>query len=53
MPELGSYSVYVLSAYGVSLTLLAALVMMTLRKSGKVKAELAKIEARREAQRHG
>lgn len=51
MPDLGSYSVYVLSAYGVSLSLLVLLVLSTLRQSAQVRAELAVIEARRENRR--
>ncbi len=51
MPDLGSYSVYVLSAYGVSLSLLVLLVLSTLRQSAHVRAELAVIEARRENRR--
>ncbi len=53
MPDLGSYSVYVLSSYAVSLSLLALLVWVTLRASSKMKAELDVIEARREAKRNG
>ena len=53
MPDLGSYSIYVLSAYGVSIALLVLLVLGTLRRSGQVRAELAVIEARREAKRNG
>lgn len=51
MPDLGSYSVYVLSAYAVSLSLLVLLVLSTLRQSAQVRAELAVIEARRENRR--
>lgn len=51
MPDLGSYSVYVLSAYAVSLSLLVLLVLSTLRQSAQVRAELAVIEARREDRR--
>lgn len=51
MPDLGSYSVYVLGAYGVSLSLLVLLVLSTLRQSAQVRAELAVIEARREDRR--
>ncbi len=51
MPDLGSYSVYVLSAYGVSLSLLVLLVLSPLRQSAQVRAELAVIEARRENRR--
>ncbi|MFD1341767.1 heme exporter protein CcmD [Litorisediminicola beolgyonensis] len=46
MPELGKYAVYVLSAYGVSLALLAALIWLSLRRSAQVKSELDKVERR-------
>lgn len=51
MPDLGSYSVYVLSAYGVSFALLALIIFTSLRRSAKTLAELSDIEARRDAAR--
>ena len=44
MPDLGKYAVTVLSAYGVSLVLLAALVILSLRRGRRVRAELRQIE---------
>lgn len=46
MPDLGKYAGTVLSAYAVSLILLAVIVLLTLRRSRRVKAQLAKIEER-------
>ena len=46
MPELGPYAAEVLSAYAVTLFLLAVLVLLSVRKSRAVKAELAAAEAR-------
>lgn len=51
MPDLGSYSDYVLSAYGVSFVLLALIIFTSLRRSAKTLAELSDIEARRDAAR--
>lgn len=50
MPELGKYAVTVLSSYGVSLLLLLLLVLASIRRSRKVRADLERIEER---QRHG
>ncbi|EEB85442.1 heme exporter protein CcmD [Roseobacter sp. GAI101] len=47
MPELGKYATEVMAAYGASLLLLAGLVLLTLRKGRRARAELAKIEAQR------
>jgi heme exporter protein D len=47
MIDLGSYGFYVLSAYGVTLTLIAALVLQSLRRSKKVRIQLETLEARR------
>lgn len=47
MPELGKYATEVMAAYGASLFLLAGLVLLTLRKGRRARAELAKIEAQR------
>lgn len=47
MPDLGNYATSVLSAYGVGIVLLVALVAMSLFRSARVKAELDAIEARR------
>ena len=47
MVDLGKYAVTVLSAYGVSLMLIFALVGATLWRSARVKRALAEVEARR------
>lgn len=49
MPDLGKYAVEVMSAYGVSLLLLAGLVALSLWRAARVRAELRRIEARRGA----
>lgn len=46
MPELGKYAGAVLSSYAVSLVLLAVLVLLSLMRARKVKAELDRIENR-------
>ena len=45
MPDLGKYAVEVLSAYAASLLLLAALILLTLRRGRAARAELQQIEA--------
>ncbi len=47
MPDLGKYAEAVLSSYIVSILLLVALVVMSLRASQKARAELQKLEDRR------
>ena len=44
MPDLGQYAVEVLSAYGVSLLLLVAIIWQSWRRSVKVKAALEEVE---------
>ena len=44
MPELGKYAAAVLSAYGVSLLLLAGLVVATVLRGAKARAALRHIE---------
>ena len=46
MPDLGKYAVPVLTAYGVSLLLLAGIVWISLRRGARVRATLRAIEAR-------
>ncbi|MDO9637439.1 MAG: heme exporter protein CcmD [Pseudotabrizicola sp.] len=46
IPDLGRYAVAVLSSYGVSLLLLAALVALTLWQGRRVKRQLDEVEAR-------
>jgi heme exporter protein D len=49
MPDLGKYAAEVLGAYGLSLFLIAGLVIVTLRKGRRARAELARIEANKDA----
>ena len=51
LPELGKYVAEVLSAYAVSLILLAGLVGVSLRRGRKARAALDRIEA--EVKSHG
>ncbi len=51
MPELGKYAGAVLSAWGLTLVLIAALILLTWVQSRKAKRDLDAIEARREAKR--
>ena len=44
LPDLGKYAVEVLSAYMVSLVLLALLVVLTLRRGSRARAELLSVE---------
>lgn len=44
MPDLGKYAAEVLSAYGASLLLLAALVWLTLRRGKAARAALEDVE---------
>ena len=48
MPDLGKYAVWVLSAYGVSLGLIALLVLASWRHAARTRAALRQAEARRE-----
>jgi heme exporter protein D len=47
LPDLGKYAGTVLSSYAVSFVLIAALVVMSVLRSRKIKRDLAEIEARR------
>lgn len=47
MPDLGKYSDTVLSSYIVSIVLLVVLVTLSIRASRKARAELQKVEGRR------
>ena len=51
MPELGKYAVEVLSAYAISLGMLAVLVLLSLRRGRAARAALESVEA--EARRDG
>ncbi|WP_425044197.1 heme exporter protein CcmD [Primorskyibacter sp. S87] len=46
MPDLGKYADTVLSAYAASLLLLVLLVVLSIRKGRKVRAEMEKVEQR-------
>lgn len=46
MPDLGKYAGYVLSSYAVSIALLVGLVLISVMRSKRAKAELRKIEER-------
>ena len=47
MPDLGTYSVPVLSSYAVSLGLLIAVVVASIWKARRVRARLEEVESRR------
>ncbi|MBN2905914.1 MAG: heme exporter protein CcmD [Rhodobacteraceae bacterium] len=47
MPELGKYAGAVLSSYGVSLALMAALVLLSMARGARVRRQLDEAEARR------
>ncbi|WP_114284632.1 heme exporter protein CcmD [Candidatus Halocynthiibacter alkanivorans] len=47
MPDLGKYSFEVLSAYGVTFVLLAALVLVSVWRARQMKTRLEAAEARR------
>ena len=49
MPDLGKYATEVLSAYGVSVVLLLAIIGLTLWQSRKARAELQRLDARERA----
>lgn len=44
MPDLGKYAEAVLSSYAISLVLLAAVVLLSLRRAKRVKKELEEVE---------
>jgi heme exporter protein D len=48
IPDLGNYAVEVMAAYGLSILLLVGIVMVSLRRGRKIRAQLVKVEARRE-----
>lgn len=53
MPDLGAYAGPVLAAYGATLALLGLLVGLSLRRAGRVRRELAAVEARRKGAADG
>jgi heme exporter protein D len=46
MPELGKYAFAVLASYGVSIALIAGLVVLSFWQRGRVKRALDEVEAR-------
>jgi heme exporter protein D len=44
VPDLGKYAVEVLAAYGVSLGLIAVLIVVSWRRSARIRAALEQIE---------
>jgi len=48
MPDLGRYATEVLSAYGLSIALLLLLVLFSIWKARRVRAQLDEVESRRE-----
>ena len=46
MPELGKYAQAVLSSYGISIALLLVLVIASVRRARRVRAELDEVEKR-------
>lgn len=53
MPDLGKYAGTVLTAYGISLLLLLAIVGLSLWQARRVRARLRSAEARRDAAARG
>lgn len=51
IPDLGKYAEAVLSAYGVSFVLLAAIIWLSMRRARKVRAQLEEVENRLKSQR--
>ncbi len=47
MPDLGKYAVTILSAYGVTIVLLAGIILASLVRARQTKRQLAELEARR------
>ncbi|MCU0908201.1 MAG: heme exporter protein CcmD [Rhodobacteraceae bacterium] len=50
IPDLGRYAVWVLSAYGLSLLLIGALVALVIWRAARVRRQLAAAEARRQGE---
>ena len=48
MPDLGKYAFAVLASYGSSLALLAVIFWASLRRARRIRADLEKVEARRD-----
>jgi heme exporter protein D len=47
MPDLGQYTVYVLSAYAVTILPIVAIVILSVWKARRTRAKLSDVEARR------
>ncbi len=47
MPDLGKYAATIYAAYGVTIVLLAGIIIASLMRAKKTKAQLAELEARR------
>jgi heme exporter protein D len=47
MPDLGQYTVYVLSAYAVTILPIVAIVILSVWKARRTRARLSDVEARR------
>lgn len=47
IPDLGKYATYVLGAYGVSLAIILAVLVASLRANARARRELEALEARR------
>jgi len=47
MPDLGKYADTILAAYGVTIVLLATIIITSLLRAAKTKRQLAELEARR------
>lgn len=52
MPDLGKYAFAVLAAYGMSVVLIAGLIMLSFWQRARVKRALAEVEAR-QGKMHG
>ncbi|KGM87009.1 heme exporter protein CcmD [Roseovarius mucosus DSM 17069] len=46
MPDLGKYAEAVLSSYAVSILMIVVLVMLSVRRSNRVKKELQEVESK-------
>lgn len=47
MPDLGKYAATIYAAYGVTIVLLAGIILTSLLRARKTKRQLAELEARR------
>ena len=49
IPDLGKYAEAVLSSYGITLTLIAVLIALSLWRSARVRRQLDEVESRRKS----